>query len=196
MRCWRGRTLSAALIAIVVLAKAGTTANVWRGRGVMDSRSRDMNRPSLSLLVIRNVFAAGACAVGRIRDWASAIPSAPTRDSRRMPIGLAVKARSRTTVSSTILARRAKLPGTVQQIMLAGRLIDQAGRMICHCVDGRAGEVLRTLPSHLVLRSNIPVFGSPTTEFVRDAFLETSIASIRSLLHLARSLQQDCGTED
>ncbi|HEX7922454.1 MAG TPA: hypothetical protein VF583_15965 [Bradyrhizobium sp.] len=97
---------------------------------------------------------------------------------------------------STIPAKRAKLPGTIQQIMLAGRLIDPACRMIRYCVDGRAGEVLRTLPSLLVLRSNIPVFGSPTTEFVRDAFLETSIASIRSLLHLARSLEQDCGTED
>ncbi|PDT78966.1 hypothetical protein CO675_01500 [Bradyrhizobium sp. C9] len=95
-----------------------------------------------------------------------------------------------------IPAKRAKFSGTVHQIMLAGRLIDPAGRMVRHRVDGRTGEVLRTLPSLLVLRSNIPVFGPPTTEFVRDAFLETSIASIRSLLHLARSLEQDCGTED
>jgi len=157
------------------------TANVWRGRGVMDSRSRDMPR---------GLAPSGKSVIG--------LPTIGTdRDSRRLPT---VRAKSRTTrrttVSSTILARRAKLPGTVQQIMLAGRLIDPAGRMICHGVDGRAGEVLRTLPSHLALRSNIPVFGSPTTKFVRDAFLETSIASIRSLLHLARSLQQDCSTED
>ncbi|WP_166298199.1 hypothetical protein [Bradyrhizobium sp. 2S1] len=95
---------------------------------------------------------------------------------------------------SAIPAQRTKLPGAVQQIMLAGRLFDPAGRMICHCVDGRAGQVLRTLPS-LVPRSNIPILVSPTTDFIGETFLEASVASIRSLLHLARSLQQDCGTD-
>lgn len=93
---------------------------------------------------------------------------------------------------SAIPAQRTKLPGAVQQIVLADRLFDPAGGMICHCVDGLAGQVLRTLPPLLVPRSNIPILVSPTTDFIGETFLEASAASIGSLLHHARSLQQDC----
>ncbi|MFQ3454154.1 hypothetical protein PMN64_12675 [Bradyrhizobium sp. UFLA01-814] len=92
---------------------------------------------------------------------------------------------------SAVRAKRAKLLGAVEQVTLASGLIELAGGMIRHCVNGRAGQVLRTSPSVVVPRSNIPIHGSPTTDLIGDTFLEASVASIRSPRHLARSFQQD-----
>ncbi|WP_229191176.1 hypothetical protein, partial [Bradyrhizobium brasilense] len=94
-------------------------------------------------------------------------------------------------VSSAIRAKRAKFLRAVEQVTLARGLIELAGGMICHCVDGRAGQVLRTSPLIVVPRPNIPIHGSPTTDLIGETFLEASVASIRSLRHLARSFQQD-----